>query len=101
MSKSPPQKPRNREHVASTSAAARARKAKRVFDADVKDLHATLMASMPPLSAERIARGDTRTMAIRESANGDIEVLFVTTNGETGESSSVTAVKKMGHHANA
>lgn len=61
--------------------------------AEAKELHRSLMSSLPPLSAERIARGDTREMIVVGKANGDWKVLFISTDGVTGQSSIVEATK--------
>lgn len=52
-----------------------------------------IMKELNPLSAERVARGDTRMIMVK--AEGAFwKILFVSTDGQTGESSMVEATRR-------
>ena len=52
----------------------------------------SVMNALQPLSAERLARGDTRMLAVKEQG-GFWQILFISVDGQTGESSMVEAKK--------
>lgn len=49
------------------------------------------MQTLPPLTAQRIARGDTRELMVVATAEGAIRLLFVSKDGDTGKGSTVEA----------
>lgn len=60
---------------------------------ELTDLVAAVEQTLEPLSAERIARGDTRELRVTQLENGLTALLFISTDGVTKQSSVVFAVK--------